>query len=497
MIRSIIFSSIIINLGLLLGRLTGFIREVFIASEFGVSADADILIFILTIPDLLVNILVGGGLAAALIPEFINNKSQKGILLFQSLFTFLILSVLLVFLLAFFKDYFIRLFVPGFTELQFIKASGLYEIVVWVIPLTVLSGIFTAYLHAHDYFFSASMGTLVVNASIIIGLLLTNQYGLNLYYCVFFVLIGGLLRTAFQYFEIQFCLPSISFSINPWLINKDIIKRYTQVAFSGSLMLCFPIIIRALSTNLGDGYLASFNYSMKLVELPQVLFLGFITIVLFPKMASSLITNYNVFLLIASWGFRITLLLSSFAVVFMYSLSDLIVELVFGYGKMDVSNINSVSNVFEVLIFSLPFIGLTTYLMVVFNAMNKTKVPVMASVISLLFMVLSVFIFSATLEVYAAVFIISYLIAFLICLIALYVVDEVLLFSIIDIKWVFIVLVESVLFIYTIEFFKSMFFDSLILLALTVFSALVYLLLFFITVPEFRAFLKNKVIIND
>jgi len=63
-------AGLLVSGGILLGRLTGFLREVAVASRFGVSRDADIILFSLTLPDFLINLLMGGALAAALIPEF-------------------------------------------------------------------------------------------------------------------------------------------------------------------------------------------------------------------------------------------------------------------------------------------------------------------------------------------------------------------------------------------------------------------------------------------
>ena len=68
--RRLIISGAVVSFGILLGRVTGFLREIGIASVFGISTEADITILMLTIPDVLVNLLVAGGLSAALIPEF-------------------------------------------------------------------------------------------------------------------------------------------------------------------------------------------------------------------------------------------------------------------------------------------------------------------------------------------------------------------------------------------------------------------------------------------
>ena len=174
MLRSIVISSIIVNLGLLLGRFSGFIREIIVASQFGVGQDSDVILFVLSIPDLLVNILVGGGLAAALIPEFGSEVSSrfKQQLLFQALAVFVACSAIFVFFIFIFDDFLISLLAPGFQFAAAESAKGIYKVVIWIIPLTVFSGILTAYLNAESHFISSSLGTLVLNISIISGLFL-------------------------------------------------------------------------------------------------------------------------------------------------------------------------------------------------------------------------------------------------------------------------------------------------------------------------------------
>ena len=64
--------------GILLGRIAGFVRESFIVAHFGASEQADYAVLILTIPDLLINMLVGGAMGAALIPEFKRLTPKQG-----------------------------------------------------------------------------------------------------------------------------------------------------------------------------------------------------------------------------------------------------------------------------------------------------------------------------------------------------------------------------------------------------------------------------------
>lgn len=70
MYSRLISNALWISLGVFLGRVAGFVREILIAGQFGVSLEADIAVVLLTAPDVLTNLLMGGALSAVLIPRF-------------------------------------------------------------------------------------------------------------------------------------------------------------------------------------------------------------------------------------------------------------------------------------------------------------------------------------------------------------------------------------------------------------------------------------------
>jgi len=58
MSKAIMINSLILSVGILIGRLSGYIREIIVASKFGTTSDADTILLMLTIPDLLNNLVV-------------------------------------------------------------------------------------------------------------------------------------------------------------------------------------------------------------------------------------------------------------------------------------------------------------------------------------------------------------------------------------------------------------------------------------------------------
>ncbi len=63
--------------GILLGRIIGYGRELSISSTFGLSGMGDVVQAGLTIPDFMFNLLVGGAVGGALIPEFTRRSPEE------------------------------------------------------------------------------------------------------------------------------------------------------------------------------------------------------------------------------------------------------------------------------------------------------------------------------------------------------------------------------------------------------------------------------------
>lgn len=377
MLKSILLSSLVLNLGLLLGRLSGFLRESFLAANFGVGVEADIAVLMLSLPDLLVNILVGGALAAALIPEFNRRRDMQRPLLGQALLVMAVLFGGLSLLLNVFVGPFMSMFAPGFDEVACGLAVGPMGVVLWLIPLTVLAGVYTAFLQAQDHFAVPALGTLLINLVIVVGLVAIGLWSpaSPLHVLAMVVLLGGVLRL------LAFAVTGRrvggwpSFAVRPWLISGDLLKKFLQVASAGSLLLCFPVVIRAFASYSGEGAVAQVSYALKLVELPLALTVTFLGVVLFPRLSRAFESGSDQFAVLVLWGLRITLLLALLAVAAMLPIAGALVDMVYGYGKMSADSVVAVSRYFAVAVFYIPFMGLATFVSACLNARGDMFTP--------------------------------------------------------------------------------------------------------------------------
>ena len=376
LLRHLVSAGLLVSGGILLGRLTGFLREVAVASKFGVSRDADIVLFSLTLPDFLINLLMGGALAAALIPEFKRSAAKTTDQLFlQSSLLAGSGFCLLVAVLVWNADHLVNLFAPGFDAASVQSTEYLLTIVLWLMPLTALAGITTSYLQSKDHFAVPALGTFIFNTTLVIALFFFVAGAGDFKVLGAAVLIGGLLRWASQLIRMgthgmQWTRPE------GWLISKDLFWRYLQALAAGSLILVLPVIARALSSLVGPGGFASINYSIKLIELPMGVCLGVLASVLFPKLSEFFAQDRSdEGEQLAADGVLWVFIISYAVVLVFICFGQPLTRLAFEWGAMTSEGIQNIVILVSIGITALPAQGMATLLTALANAKRDTKLP--------------------------------------------------------------------------------------------------------------------------
>lgn len=374
MIKTLVLSSLALNIGLLLGRLSGFAREAFIAATYGATTQADIVVLMLTVPDFLVAILMGGAMGVMLIPEFSQRPNSAHQLLYQSILFFGAFFALLSAVLYWQMHVFVTLLAPGFGEEKISAAIAVLDWVIWLIPLTVMSGVVTAFLHAENKFFIAAIGTLIINCFIIVGLVSAFISDGSLFLVAGFVLLGGCVRLLSQLLQVRLHWAPI-LSLMPWRLSNVLILRYGQAMMSGSMLLLFPVVARAMASYEGDGSVALFNYATRLIEFPLVIAITFLAAIFFPRMAKTFSCDLKQHKQLIHYGLQITLGISIVAAITLISLNDDYTDIVYGYGDMQDSDVARVAALISIGLVALPLQGVSIFLTAVFNARKNMLTP--------------------------------------------------------------------------------------------------------------------------
>ena len=281
----------------------------------------------------------------------------------------------------------VGLLAPGFTELQVVQGTAAVGWVIWLVPLTVFSGVITAFHHAQNRFAIPAVGTFIVNCSIITGLLLVyTGYG-SLRLVAIFVLIGGLMRLFSQLLQVHPVWNPVA-GLFPWRLNKPLLIRYGQAMFSGSMLLLFPVVARALASYGDEGSVALFNYATRLVDFPLAIAVTFLTVVFFPRISNSFSNDPGQHRRLISYGVQITLGLSLVAAATLISLSDEYAKVVYSHGDMPNTSVILVASLTAVGLSALPLQGFSIFLTAVFNARKDTRTPLLLNGTGLIFFLL-------------------------------------------------------------------------------------------------------------
>jgi putative peptidoglycan lipid II flippase len=343
-----------------LGRILGFVRETLIAGVFGKSYAADMVVIILTTPDILLNFLVGGALSIAIMPELASANSQQFIKLISKFHIFTgIIFLILTALMVIFSYYFIKIMAPGFPPEYVMEASKLLKISALSIPLIIWSGITASALNSKGAFLSPSLGTAFFNLVICGALFFVLTTHWNTYLVIAFsIVVGAFLRWAIQVYSLRnIVLIDIEKSQQVNLNYKTVFNRYSHAFFATFALMIFPIVARFFASKGGEGQLANLNYIQKLMDLPIGLLVGSMATVLLPKIINVADKEKTIKLGVILISISCALIA---AIMSFFSIE--IITVFFGHGAFGAEDIAELARQLKLASLMLPFYGIVVFL---------------------------------------------------------------------------------------------------------------------------------------
>jgi murein biosynthesis integral membrane protein MurJ len=266
----------------------GLVRDMMITNRFGLSVDADRAVFVITIPDVMINLLIGGAMGAALIPEFKRrDDAEKWALLRDSSLWVLIGVGLVTVGLVFGAESLVRLLLSGLPEPAIIGTVRLVQVCLWAVPLTAVSAVIRARLQAEDRFAIPSLAGFFYNLLIVGGLGLAAVQG-DLRALAIAAVIGAGLSLALQLVDVWRFR-----SLAPARSGIDLALggRFFGALLAGSMVLVLPVAMRGFAAAGEMGAQTTVYLASKLVELPMGTLLSVVSIAMFPAVAEALAGN--------------------------------------------------------------------------------------------------------------------------------------------------------------------------------------------------------------
>lgn len=285
-------SGLFLFLGLFLGRTLGLLRELVIAVNIGSNTTADIIIGLITLPDIVVNILLGNALASVFVPAIKKLPITQRLDYFYKLSAKLGSITLCVVALAWWKiDFLANLILPS----SAIKTDFQQQLM-WIIcavPLIALSAVSRVFLQAENKFTLLGLENVIFNIILILGIFAFSQKP-TFELISLSVLIGSALRWALQTVQVWLTYKQEN-KLQAPAITWVYFKRYSLALVTGIFIQLLPIYGRSIASfYMHEGALSIYNYAYKFIEVPMALGITVISTILFPKMSELAVSNKTI-----------------------------------------------------------------------------------------------------------------------------------------------------------------------------------------------------------
>jgi len=298
-------STLIVAVFFGIDKVLGFIRQILIARQFGLTYEIDVFNASNNIPDLLSALISGGALGVALIPvlsEYLQRRSRpESWDLFSRIINlaFLVTAGFSVLIGLFARPLVQYVIAPGFPAAQRDLTVELMRLDLTAILIFSISGLVMAGLQANQHFFLPALAPGLYNLGQIFGVavLAPEQgltfgpislpaFGLGIRGLVYGVILGALLHLAIQIpglFRFRFrWTPAINLR-DPGV--KRVLALLGPRVLTMFFLQIFFIARDHIASGLGEGAVTALNYGWFIMQVPETLIGTAIAIALLPTLS--------------------------------------------------------------------------------------------------------------------------------------------------------------------------------------------------------------------
>jgi putative peptidoglycan lipid II flippase len=376
----------------LTSRLLGMVREMVYAAFMGSGLVASAFLLAFQVPNLFRRLLGEGALTAAFIPIFKHKEIKEGEAEMwraaNAVISGLVIAAGALTVLAV-LGITIALATGSFSE----KTELMLRLLRLMFPymlLVCLAAVFIGMANARGHFFVPALGAVVLNVIMIASVvLLAPHMGRTLQQQIFGLAIGVLVAGLAQAF---FQLPSLSaegyryYWVSPW--RDPTVREVVQKMLPGSIgVAAFQInvlITGCFSFWFGDEIVATFNYAVRLMELPQGMFGISLATYLLPTLSGlAAAKKWPDFRQTLSQGLSYLAFANLISAAIAFSLSTPIVRLIFERGRFGPADTERAALTLACLAPGLLMFSMNNIVARAFYALNDIKTPMKISVVCL------------------------------------------------------------------------------------------------------------------
>lgn len=382
----VVQSASILFIATIISKVVGFLRDLVIGYVYGIGVISDSYLMALNIITVAFISLLCVAIQSTYMPVYTDIEAKDGklkALKFTSniINIIFIISLIVVVLGWFFTEPLVKLFATGFEGERLKLTMQLTRIILFSVGLVCITYVLKAYLEIHDYFLVTGLMPLPYNTSIIIAVLLSKTFGVE-------ILAYG---TVFAFFaQMAFLIPfcykkGFRYKFNINLLDKNVKQMglaIIPVLIGASAYQINSLVDKNLSSFLDTGSLSALNYAYKLNIFVIGVFVASITTVMYP-LFSKLGLNRNLKQL------KIALCKSVNAVILItmpisvgaFILSKPIVRILFEKGAFDANATIITAQVLSCYAIGMVASGMRDILVRIFYSLQDTKIPMKNSIL--------------------------------------------------------------------------------------------------------------------
>ncbi len=370
------------------GALVGFVLQLIVAFYFGAGGETDAYFMAQSTSELLSKVLLGGSIASVFIPMFVDRltlgKKEEAWHLALNIFHIMtILYVVLIVLLYFFAEPFVRFIAPGFEGETYALTVTLLRVLLPSFLFLFLVNLATAILHSLKQFKLPALLRIVaplISALTIIALV--KQIG------IYSLAVGAVLGSVIQFGILARGLKNQGLSYRFILQPKHpAIKKLAMLVYPFLFSIIFTqgagIVYRILVSDLVSGSLASLKFAEKITQLLTIIFLNSVTIVIYPLLAEKASKkDFSGIRDTISAAIRLIFFVTIPIVIGVALLRNPLIQLVYQRGSFTVEDAALTSTALLFLVIGLTTNGISSVLGYTVLALKETQASVAVTIAS-------------------------------------------------------------------------------------------------------------------
>lgn len=385
--RQLSGTAVMIMFATLLSRITGFLRNVLISSIMSPKGYSDEFWVAFSLPDLTFDLLIGGAIAAAIIPILASSLSKgeerEGWKAIGTFINLTVITVVFVEILFFIRTpFFISVIAKGYEEgtEQFHLTVKLTRILLPSAIFMILAGQINGILNAYNKFAASSFGPVIFNICVIISIVFfggksaeLTSWGVLVSSLIYFVLQMSSAWRHFKFYKIKLYIKNETF--------KRLIKLAVPSLAASTVVQINKIICKSFSTEFAENSVTIMNNANSTWQLPLGIFAQSMGVAILPTLSTRFAEERgDDYKRVLYKGLRTVMLLCIPSTMVMLLLSRQIMQILFGWNV--VSYRSSVFNGAALLAYApaLLFQSVVVILNRAFYSIQNTKIPLYSGV---------------------------------------------------------------------------------------------------------------------